>query len=246
MSTAAFDSIARRYDDLWTNSPIGRLQRAAVWRRVDPLFQPGESVLDLGCGTGEDALHLMEAGLRVSAIDHSPEMVAVARRRGVDARLLAIENIDQMGSCFDGLLSDFGALNCIEDLQRLGCALARLIRPQGFLVFCTMGRFCLWETAYYIARGQLGKAFRRLSPGGAPSSLGPRVFYPSVPRLKTAFRPSFELVDWAGVGVCVPPSYITGLSSGTLATLAGIDRRVAHWSGVRALSDHRLLVFKRT
>ncbi len=49
---AAFDRIASRYDELWTCSPVGRLQREAVWRRLDKLFNDGNTLLDLGCGTG--------------------------------------------------------------------------------------------------------------------------------------------------------------------------------------------------
>ena len=245
MSVSAFDLLAARYDELWTNSPVGRWQRNAVWRRIDPLFQPGDAVLDFGCGTGEDAVHLGENGIRVLAVDSSPEMIRLAQRRGVDARMLCIEEIDQLDAQFDGALSNFGALNCVPDLRRVGAALARLIRPNGHVVVCTMGRFCLWETVHYGLRLQPGKAIRRLRQKGAAASLGVRVFYPSVREIAAAFRPGFELVDWAGVGIFVPPSYITALSRRTLAGLAAVDRRVARWPLLRAISDHRLLTFVR-
>ena len=58
MIAAAFDRLAPRYDQLWTRSTVGHLQREAVWRHLAPLFKPGQTALDLGCGTGEDALHL--------------------------------------------------------------------------------------------------------------------------------------------------------------------------------------------
>jgi ubiquinone/menaquinone biosynthesis C-methylase UbiE len=60
---AAFDRIAARYDEFWTCSPVGRLQREAVWRRLDKLFNDGDALLDLGCGTGEDAVHFMRNGI---------------------------------------------------------------------------------------------------------------------------------------------------------------------------------------
>ena len=40
---AAFDRMAPRYDDLWTNTDVGRLQREAVWRHIDPLFRAGST-----------------------------------------------------------------------------------------------------------------------------------------------------------------------------------------------------------
>lgn len=246
MSAAAFDSIAPRYDDLWNRSPVGRLQRAAVWRRVDALFHPGDSVLDLGCGTGEDALHLMKRGIRVTAIDASPQMVRLARERGVDARLLQIEDINQLKPGFEGVLSDFGAMNCVEHLDRLGRTLAALIRPRGHFLACTIGRFCLWETLHYTARLEFQSARRRFRGEAAWSRTGLHVFYPLVRQLAAAFRPYFALVDWTGVGLFVPPSYVTGIADSTLARLDSLDRRLAHRPVLRGCCDHRLLTFQRT
>ena len=65
MSSGCFDLLAADYDRTWTNSGAGRLQRDAVWRHLLPLFHSGDWVLDLGCGTGEDAQHLSRLGIRV-------------------------------------------------------------------------------------------------------------------------------------------------------------------------------------
>ena len=243
--TAAFDQLAPQYDQLWTRSAVGHLQREAVWRHMGGLFQPGQSVLDLGCGTGEDALRLMRAGLRVHAIDASAEMVRIARDRGVDAETLPIENCGHLEGSFDIILSNFGAFNCVDDLESLREPLARLVRPGGYLAICVIGRFCAWETAWALLRRQPAKAFRRWRKS-VMSSLGIRVFHPSTNHLKAAFRPRFTLVSWCGIGLCVPPSYITGLSGGVLQKLDALDRRVAHWPVLRGLCDHRLFVFVRS
>jgi len=78
MASGCFDLLAADYDRTWTNSGAGRLQRDAVWRQIVRLFRAGDHVLDLGCGTGEDAAHLMRHGVRVRAMDASPEMVRLA------------------------------------------------------------------------------------------------------------------------------------------------------------------------
>jgi ubiquinone/menaquinone biosynthesis C-methylase UbiE len=217
------------------------------------LDHAGQTALDLGCGTGEDALRLMQHGVRVHAIDASPEMVRIARERGVDAHTLPIEHCGilngsldaSLDGSFDIALSNFGALNCVEDLESLREPLARLVRPNGYLIVCVIGRFCLWETAWALLRRQPAKAFRRWRKS-AMSSLGIRVYYPSSKRLEAAFHPRFTLVSWCGIGLSVPPSYVTGLPAGVLRILAAFDRRVAHWPLLRALADHRLFVFVRS
>ena len=244
MSAAAFDRIAEQYDRLWTGSAVGRLQREAVWRAVDPLFRPGDSILDLGCGTGEDALHLMAAGVNVQGIDASPAMVQIARSRGVNARTLPIESLDQLEGKFDGALSNFGPLNCVPQLEPVARALGHLIRRGGRIALCLMGRCCLWETAYLLCHGAWGKAFRRLHRAGAPSSIGVRVFYPSLHEVIHAFRRQFQLACWYGIGVTVPPSYVH-MQERVLRCAAAVDRRIWRMPLVRAIADHRLLVFTR-
>jgi ubiquinone/menaquinone biosynthesis C-methylase UbiE len=241
----AFDRLAARYDELWTLTTTGRLQREAVWRHITPLFRAGENILDMGCGTGEDALRLERRGVHVRAIDASPAMVQIARQQGVAASVLMLEDLEQLEGNFDGALSNFGALNCVANPADLRGPLGRLIRPGGFLALCIMGRFCLWESAHFLARAEFRKSARRWSGASVSTPLGIRVNYPTARRLCRALRPYFTLVRSAGIGVFVPPSFVSALSDATLKACAAMDYRVAHLPGVRTLSDHRLLVFRR-
>ena len=242
---AAFDRIASRYDELWTCSPVGRLQRESVWERLDKLFNDGDTLLDLGCGTGEDAAHFMRHGMSVRAIDASSEMVHIARSRGVDASVLEIEQLSQVQGCFDGVISNFGAFNCVANLRAIRPALARLIRPGGHLAVCMLGRFCLWETAWYLLQRETRKAYRRWRVEQFSGSLEIPVRFPSVRNLARTFHPEFKLRDWRGIGVFVPPSYIRRLPLSLLQALGTLDRFVAHLPLLRALADHRLIIFVR-
>jgi SAM-dependent methyltransferase len=239
-----FDRLAEEYDSLWTDTAVGSHQRRAVWKWIDPLFQPDDYVLDLGCGTGVDALHFESLGLRVYGIDSSPKMVESARRRGVDAHCCEIENLDSLQLRFDGVISNFGALNCVRSLPKAASSLAPLVRPGGYLALCFLSRVCLWEMAYFVSQGNTRKAFRRL-PGHAKSSLGVEVFYPSKRAVLAAFRRDFRFIKSAGIGLCVPPSYVTSVDDDTIAQLAGADRHLAEWPMFRSLSDHSLFIFQR-
>src|SRR3954471_3886707 len=111
-STVLFDRLAARYDQLWTNTPIGRAQRNQVWREIDPLFRPGQLILDIGCGTGEDAAHFAARGITVGATDASAGMIAQARDRGgFRAEICPAEQLHSIDGVFDGAISNFGSLN---------------------------------------------------------------------------------------------------------------------------------------
>src|SRR5581483_4470731 len=89
-----FDSLAADYDRSFTASAIGRHMRAAVWRRLDAAFQPGERVLELNCGTGEDAVYLGRRGVRVLATDISTGMLDITRVKVERAGLADLVQVD--------------------------------------------------------------------------------------------------------------------------------------------------------
>jgi len=69
--------------DAWYDSPrgrwIGETEFALLRRQLD--LQPGQQVLDVGCGTGWFTRQLAQAGLQMTGLDVSEPMLAVARQR---------------------------------------------------------------------------------------------------------------------------------------------------------------------
>jgi SAM-dependent methyltransferase len=261
--TEAFDEIAATYDSSFTNSLIGSVQRKAVWMEIDRAFAPGQHILEINCGTGVDALHLARRGVHVTACDSAPQMIDVARQRAtlaeisatVDFRVLANERIGTMRSegPFEGIFSNFSGLNCMPDLSFLAYDLAHLVKERSKMVLCLFGRLCIWETCWYLSRGNIRKAVRRFTQGkqtGRHSThYEPKIWYHSLHQLKKTFSPYFRLTRWKGVGVTVPPSYLEFLTAEypRLFRLAsGIDPWLGGWPGFRALADHMLLTFERT
>jgi ubiquinone/menaquinone biosynthesis C-methylase UbiE len=244
VSASAFDPIAQKYDAVWTNTPIGISQRSAVWTRIDRLFQPGDSVLDIGCGTGADALHLQSLGMNVYAIDGSANMIRIAQENGVNAHRLSIQDLDHLPMCFDGALSNFGALNCVPSLEPVAAALARFVRRGGYLALCFLNPFCAWETGHYLVKADFHRAFRRLRRR-VRSSLGVDIHYFSRRSILSAFQENFRFHCCCGIGLFVPPSYMSRLGVNAIRRLAAIDKRCAHWPMLRRLPDHCLYVFER-
>jgi SAM-dependent methyltransferase len=153
---------------------------------------------------------------------------------------------------FDGAFSNFGALNCVEDLKCLARDLARLLKPGASVVLCWMGPCCLCETAWYLAHGRFSKAVRRWRRSGVAARVADGVFmhvqYPTVRSLARAFAPDFRLKSIKGVGVAVPPSYLEHWAQrhpGLLHLCERADSLLGRCPGIRVLADHVLVRLQR-
>lgn len=102
---------------------------------------PGQSVLDVGCGTGTLTLAAKAAAGpsgRVSGIDPAPEMVEFARRKAsragadVDFRVGVVEALPFSDATFDVVLSSLMLHHLPEEVKHKGFAeIARVLRPGG-------------------------------------------------------------------------------------------------------------------
>lgn len=92
----------------------------------------GGTVLDLGCGPGNSAGAMARAGLKVTATDPVPEMVALAAQHdGVDARVASFDDITGT-DLYDGIWANFSLLHASRaDMPRHLAALAQALRPGG-------------------------------------------------------------------------------------------------------------------
>lgn len=239
-----FDGLAEKYDAQWTQARAGRLQREAFWNCAGAYLRNAARVVDIGCGTGEDAIRLASAGLQVTAVDISPRMVALARSRGVNARVLSFEDLASLGERFDVAMSNFGPLNCVADLAAVREPLARTVEHGGYAILCILSRFCLWETVWHLLHGDARRAVRRWR-GESPGPGGMRVFYPVVQDIRRCLTPEFTLVEQFGIGISVPPSYVRHVPEAALRLAARIDRILAPNRAFRILADHTLLILRR-
>jgi SAM-dependent methyltransferase len=256
----AFDGIAEQYDELFTRSTIGRAQRDVVWKALLKTFHPGDHILELNCGTGEDALFLARHGIAVSGYDASERMIEMARRRmhevslGAEVRFgtLPTEYLSELcpRNLFDGIFSNFSGLNCVADLDRVCVDLASLVPVGASFLVCLSTRFCMMETVWFLLHGSLRKAFRRY-PGRTSAVVGQftvDVRYPLITELKRSFDPYFKLRSCNGVGIFVPPSYVEPWISRfphLLKVLRSIDKMISGLPFFRVIGDHMLLRFER-
>lgn len=242
------------------NAPIQDM-RTEMWRTLDATFAPGSRVIDIGCGTGLDAVRLARAGHVVTATDWSPRMIERTHARAVDERVhervralaLGAHELDRLAESaeFDGAYSNLGALNCVPDLSAVAEQCARLLRPSGALVFAVIGRICPWEIGHYALRADWRRIGVRFAGGMVPVGMNKRVVWTHyyTPReFYRAFARRFTLESCRSLGLLVPPPYLTRLRERHFSwyeRLRRLERQAGRWPGLRSLGDHFLMVLRK-
>ena len=100
---------------------------AAALELLDP--QPGEAILDVGCGDGALTQQILERGASVVGIDNSLSMVGAARSRGLDARLMDAAQL-KFSEAFDAVFSN-ATLHWVLDKERAARAIWFALKPGG-------------------------------------------------------------------------------------------------------------------
>lgn len=256
----AFDSVAAVYDGPVGNNALIQRMRRQLWRAVMAELPPRARLLDLGCGTGIDAVYLGRRGYRVLATDWSAAMVERTRVRiaenglhdAVRAEAIGMHQLGRLaGERFDGVYSDLGALNCVPDPSIVARACATLLKPGGRIVASVIGRWCPWEQIYYRLRGSAERARLRGAHDSVPVSLnGHRVWtrYYTPRELYAAFADEFALTSCRGLGLLLPPPYLIHWYKrlGPLFRALGwLDDRLGSVPPLRGVGDHFLIVMTR-
>ncbi|MFC3956853.1 class I SAM-dependent methyltransferase [Halovivax cerinus] len=132
----AFDRLAAGYDRIGDTKPSNAsLERPATTSMLSDVDD--EFVLDAGCGVGHLTEELIGRGARVIGLDVSVEMLEYARDRAPAADFVAADlgtTLPFTPNSFDGVASSL-AFHYVEEWDPLFRELARVLRPDGWLVF---------------------------------------------------------------------------------------------------------------
>jgi ubiquinone/menaquinone biosynthesis C-methylase UbiE len=262
ITTTAFDSVASSYDTDFTFSNIGKYQRKRIYHFLEKILPKDKSleILEINCGTGEDALYLARKGHHIIATDASGVMVNKAIKKGsnennsgrnISFAVCSFDNLKEKYSNkkFDLVFSNFGGLNCINEaeLKKLSADLFCLLKPGGKFVAVIMGRMCLWELFYFTIKLNFKKAFRRFSKKGLETKLGMQsqeTFYYSPSEFKKLFRSKFHLVLKKPVGIALPPSYLEPFFNNKILLLKILffSEKLFSFSFFSDFADHYFIV----
>ncbi len=219
----AFDSASEEYDFTIGGNFINVWIRDRSISEVLALARPDDVLLEVGCGTGTEALRISRWVAGVVATDISPGMVSILRTkvkaRNLSAKVVPLElaaaDVRLAGEHLRGgkarLVYSFnGALNCELELGRFVSELSRVMEPGGFFVCSVRNRLCIEESLVQAALLR----FRSMSPrkkqpkmvsvGGM--DVPAYYYYPW--EFAKYFRGRFEVRKQVALPAVIPPPYL--------------------------------------
>lgn len=258
MTSALFDSAAQYYDETFTNSEIGKLQRTRVWNYLISILPNNFlNILELNCGTGEDSIWFAKKRHKVLATDISEKMVEITRLKveqfnlsdKISVEQLDINEIDEkyFSTKFDLVFSNFGGLNCLteSELFILSEKLKKLLNPTGRFIAVVMTDFCMIESIYFFSKFKFNQILRRkrMQQVKVNNSIvntnyfNPNTFY-------KYFKNEFTLHKILSIGLTIPPSYLNNFfakKANTLKFLNAAENLFGNNIFSASISDHYLI-----
>jgi SAM-dependent methyltransferase len=256
-----FDQAAKTYDNDFTHSNIGRVLRNTVWAYLNTILPTDHSlnILELNCGTGEDAIRFAKRGHYVVATDIAEEMVSITKQKVKDYKLAEfikpqVCDVKNIMNCklptdFDLIFSNFGGLNCLDhfELQKLSDSLFKLLKPNGRFVAVVMPKFSLWESVYYTSKFRTEKIFQRNTNDYLEVSVGDSIvktWYYSPGQFAEIFQSHFQKLVSKPIGFAIPPSYMeakVGRKKPLMHVLSQLEYVTSQISFLSGISDHFIM-----
>lgn len=256
----SFNKIADTFDEEDHANEILQWMRNTVHNIYFSYFRKGDHLLELNAGTGIDAMYLASKGIKVFATDISDEMIGKLREKIESSNLhnmVRAENIsfDEIGnikeSNFDGAISNFGGLNCINNFKNLAYSLAGRIKPGGRFISAVMHTVCPWEIIYFLAKSDYKNAFRRFKKDGIEANLSKfkiKSFYFTPRKFASQFLEYFEVEKIFSLGLFTPPPYLLGIyekAKPFVKSFMKLDNLTKGIFPFNRSGDHFVIVLKR-
>ncbi len=217
-------------------------------------FSPGQSLLEIGCGTGTEAMIMQSYGCKLTLVDLSYEMVKAASRK-LNGEALFVntpaENINCFKIQFDGAYASFGVVNCVTDPEGFFGKLHRILKPNGYFVASVINRW-YWgdfllsaiRIPNYLKKRLKGKG--NIILNGVESSATAHFYSPRT--LAKLASPQFKIRKYYALPVALPPPYLNPaqkLPRRLFTLLDGIESVVYNKFPFKLFGDQTIIVFQK-
>ncbi len=252
-----FSEAASIYDEKIQSNFINAGIREKEVESVVLRYKNGWEVLEIGCGTGEEARKVMEStGCNLTCVDISKGMIDFAsskmKQLGLEDRFRGIRmpasSIGSISGTFQIIYSFNGALNNEPRLLTFFNSLKDVMVIGGFFIVSIRNRFSLGEILADLARFKFSNLFNRFSGEMIVEVVGNGIkshyFYDS--EFMKLVPPCFKLEQMRGLGIFVIPSYYERINSESARSfLKRLETAFTDLPLFKHLGDETLFVFQK-
>lgn len=214
----AFSKQSKSFDQIEGDNLVLQYMRKRIHEHCLRFFPAKAIIRELNCGTGIDAVFFAQKGMTIFATDIASGMIDelnlkiahLELKNSISTQLCSYTDLPQIDTGpFDVVFSNFGGLNCIEDLSPVVEGVKKNLKNGGLVTLVVMPKVCPWEMVLAL-KGNFKIAFRRFNTGGAQSHLEGeyfKTFYFSPAYVRKVFGEEFSQLELEGLCSFVPPPY---------------------------------------
>jgi ubiquinone/menaquinone biosynthesis C-methylase UbiE len=257
----AFSRQSAVFDSIYNPNPIIQYKRERTRSVIEQQLKAGDKILELNCGTAEDAIYFAGKGFAVHATDISEGMLDELREKVkkknmehlVTNEQCSFNNLDDLHrrGPYDLVFSNFGGLNCTNELDKVLASIDPILKPGGKLVLVIMPSFCLWE--FMLAfKGKFKTAFRRFnSVNGVDAQIEGvhfKCWYHKPSDIIKTLHEKYTKIGLEGLCTIAPPSYLESFPHKFPRLYRFLinteDRLKSYWPW-RSIGDYFIISFRK-
>jgi ubiquinone/menaquinone biosynthesis C-methylase UbiE len=253
-----FSSIYDEYEKLSEENDIDIARRNCIRNHVNHYLKPNHKILEINAGSGIDAVYFAQNGNPVLATDIASESekyicskikaLGLTNLRFQNCSFTALQNIKP--EKFDHIFSNFGGLNCIDDLSSVFNQFDTLLNPNGFVTLVIMPPYYPWEMITLLKGNK--NAFRRFNKNGVLANINGhsiKTFYHSPKRVKIALGNNFKHIKTRNIGTFYPSNHFASLQKHkySIAKLLKFDNWInGSFFMIKGVGDYFIITFQKT
>lgn len=254
----AFSNQSGIFDKLYRENKLSEYLRDQFRTEVISQLKPASQILELNCGTGMDAVYFAEKGHTLLATDNAPGMLAQLDQKinekelhkNIETLRCSFHNIDAIKDRkFDHIVSNFGGLNCTDNLKDVLGKLAPLLTDSGKVTLVIMPKISPWELLVAF-KGKFKTAFRRFRKKTPAHIEGVHFFcyYYNPGYVIRALRQEFDVVTLKGIFITVPPEFYENFVERypkLFSFLCRVDKRISRFFPFTHCCDHYMITLQK-
>jgi ubiquinone/menaquinone biosynthesis C-methylase UbiE len=216
-----FSSIYEEYEFLSKHNYIDISRRNLIRKEVDFFLKPHHKILEINCGSGIDAVYFAQRGNFVLATDiaagaeiHILKKIELLKLDNLKFKKCSFSNLhDLENQKFDYIFSNYGGLNCTDNLRSVFEQFDDVLNPNGYISLVIMPPFYPIEMLT-IFKGNR-KAFRRWHKKGAIANVENQsieTYYYTPNQVKKEMPRNYVHVKTTNIGTFYPSSHYESIS----------------------------------